>query len=313
MQGARSSKTNRTHSKLKDQVDDCARSSKALVGLGKPSNPRSKFAGRSQSCNAPTEQYSQTSSKEAPAYPRNFASPPPPESLFPRSRDASVVPRSYPRDKSTGPGYRQSRDGSLAPLKPMSPDSLHGLPYSHSRHMQSHPRDNSAGPGYQQPGDVLLSPSQSHSKSAKRAPSCDQPLLSKRVAANSHASDHLKPVREKRQHTDILTDDETGWLEDDSEDEVDVKPAAIAKPVAKKQKTTASARATVSSIRENDNLNAVYLYTRALLAAYIFAIEPFPDNSQLVEVISHLTVDSWDENPHLRGTSFSESQLKTVS
>ena len=54
----------------------------------------------------------------------------------------------------------------------------------------------------------------------------------------------------------------------------------------KELKANHSKRATLSSIFQNPNLKAVFLYTRSMLAIYILAVDPFPHNATLREVIA---------------------------
>ena len=107
-------------------------------------------------------------------------------------------------------------------------------------------------------------------------------------------------ARLKLQQPDLVDDD----------DEVGV---VMKREHAKRPKTQHSSRATITSIMENKNLRTLFLHTRAMLAIYLLAVEPFPDNTLLTEVITELTTDCWNGNPHLRGISFSEIELKTVS
>ena len=60
-------------------------------------------------------------------------------------------------------------------------------------------------------------------------------------------------------------------------------------------------------------MKAVFLYARSMLAIYILAVDPFPDNAKLREVIAGFTSDCWEENPHLKGTDLSEQEIRTVS
>lgn len=83
---------------------------------------------------------------------------------------------------------------------------------------------------------------------------------------------------------------------------------------AKKPRTICPARATISSmLTSSDNLRAVFLHLRAMLGIYLLAEDPFSDDVKLAEVISGFMRDSWDENPHLKGTTFSSSELRTGS